>query len=320
MRNLKRILLVVCCLLLITGCGNVKLKNGENAAVTFKDEEGISSDELYNELKKKNGAETLINMIDTYLLEKEYDTTSDEKDYIKEIITSVKEYATQYSMTFEDYISNYYGASSEEAFKEIVSLNYRRNLWSTDYAKSQVSDKQINEYYENYTIGDIEASHILISTQATSDMTDDEKDNLNNEALKKAKEVIVKLNNGEDFAELAKEYSDDTASAKDGGKLGYFNRGEMVSAFEEAAIALKVGEYSKTPVKTEFGYHIIYKTNQKDKPKLEDVKDKIIEKIASEMLSSDSTLYAKSLVALREKYEMTIKDSVLKSGYDSLVK
>ena len=94
MRNLKRILLVVCCLLLITGCGNVKLKNGENAAVTFKDEEGISSDELYNELKKKNGAETLINMIDTYLLEKEYDTTSDEKDYIKEIITSVKEYAT----------------------------------------------------------------------------------------------------------------------------------------------------------------------------------------------------------------------------------
>jgi foldase protein PrsA len=320
MKNLKKILLVTCILLLITGCGNVKLKNGENAAVTFKDEEGISSDELYNELKKNEGAKVLINMIDTYLLEKEYDTTSDEKDYIKEIIASVKEYATQYNMTFNDYIANYYGATSEEAFKELVSLNYRRNLWSTDYAKSQVSDKQIKEYYDNYTIGDIEASHILISTQATSDMTDDEKDNLNNEALKKAKEVIVKLNNGEDFAELAKEYSDDTASAKDGGKLGYFNRGKMVSAFEEAAIALKVGEYSKTPVKTEFGYHIIYKTNQKDKPTLEDAKDSIVEKIASETLASDSTLYAKSLVALREKYEMTIKDSVLKKGYDSLVK
>lgn len=320
MKNLKKVLLVVCLLLLITGCGNVKLKNGENAAVTFKDEEGISSDDLYNELKKNDGAKTLLNMIDTYLLEKEYDTTSDEKDYIKEIISSVKEYATQYNMTFNDYISNYYGVTSEDAFKELVSLNYRRNLWSTEYAKSQVSDKQINEYYENYTIGDIEASHILISTQATSDMTDDEKDNLNKEALKKAKEVIVKLNNGEDFAELAKEYSDDTASAKDGGKLGYFNRGQMVSAFEEAVIALKVGEYSKTPVKTEFGYHIIYKTNQKDKPTLEDAKEEIIEKIASEMLESDSTLYAKSLIALREKYEMTIKDSVLKSGYDSLVK
>ena len=65
MKNLKKILLVTCILLLITGCGNVKLKNGENAAVTFKDEEGISSDELYNELKKNEGAKVLINMIDT---------------------------------------------------------------------------------------------------------------------------------------------------------------------------------------------------------------------------------------------------------------
>ena len=151
-------------------------------------------------------------------------------------------------------------------------------------------------------------------------MTDDEKDNLNSEAQKKAKEVIVKLNNGEDFAELAKEYSDDTASAKEGGKLGYFNRGEMVSAFEEAAIALKVGEYSKTPVKTEFGYHIIYKTNQKDKPALKDVKDEIIKTIADEIMNSDQTLYSNALKALREKYEMTIKDSTLKNGYDSLVK
>ena len=320
MKNFKKILLVIFCLVLITGCGNVKLKDGENAAVTFKDSEGISSDDLYNELKKNDGAKTLLNMIDTYLLDKEYDTTSDEKDYIKEIVASVKEYATQYNMTYEDYISNYYGVTTDEAFKELVSLNYRRNLWATDYAKTQVSDKQIKEYYDKYTIGDIEASHILISTQATSDMADDEKDNLNSEALKKAKEVIVKLNNGEDFAKLAKEYSDDTASAKDGGKLGYFNRGKMVSAFEEAAIALKVGEYSKTPVKTEFGYHIIYKTNQKDKPTLEEAKEGIVEKIASELLASDQTLYGKSLVALREKYEMTIKDSVLKKGYDSLVK
>lgn len=320
MKSFKKFLLVLCCLVLITGCGNVKLKNGENAAVTFKDDEGISSDTLYNELKKVYGSETLIDMIDKFLLDKEYETTTDEKDYIKDTISTIKEYASQYNTDYLTYISNYYNVKSEEAFKDLISLNYRRKLWSTDYAKSQVSDKQLKEYYDNYTIGDIEASHILISTQATSSMTDDEKDNLNSEALKKAKEVIVKLNNGEDFAELAKEYSDDTASAKEGGKLGYFNRGKMVSAFEEAAIALEVGSYSKTPVKTEFGYHIIYKTNQKEKPKFDDVKDEIKEKIASEMLSSDSTLYAKSLVALREKYEMTIKDSVLKSGYESLVK
>ena len=320
MEKFKKFLLILCCLVLITGCGNVKLSNGENAAVTFKNDEGISSDEIYEELKKAYGAEALINMIDNYLLNKEYDETSEEKKYIKDTISSIKEYAAQSNVSYLDYISNYYNTKTEEAFKNLVSLSYRRNLWSKDYAKTLVSDKQIKEYYNDYTIGDIEASHILISTQATSDMTDDEKDNLNSEALKKAKEVIVKLNNGEDFAELAKEYSDDTASAKDGGKLGYFNRGEMVSAFEEAAVALKVGEYSKTPVKSEFGYHIIYKTDQKEKPELDSVKDDIIEKIASELLSSDSTLYAKSLIALREKYEMTIKDSVLKDGYDSIVK
>ena len=316
MKNFKKFLLVFCCLILLAGCGNVKLKNGENAAVTFKDGEGISSDELYNELKKNEGAKTLINMIDTYLLDKEYDVTSEEKKYVKDVISSVKNYAKEYNMEYATYISQYYGMASEKAFEEYAALNYRRNKWVEDYAKTQVSDKQINEYYEKYTIGDIEASHILISTQATSDMTDDEKDNLNANALKKAKEVIVKLNNGEDFAELAKEYSDDAASAKEGGKLGYFNRGQMVSAFEEAAIALKVGEYSKT----EFGYHIIYKTNQKDKPELKDVKDDIIKTIADEMMNTDQTLYSKALKALREKYEMTIKDSTLKNGYDSLVK
>ncbi len=320
MKNFKKFLLVFCCLILLAGCGNVKLKNGENAAVTFKDGEGISSDELYNELKKNEGAKTLINMIDTYLLDKEYDVTSEEKKYVKDVISSVKKYAKEYNMEYTTYISQYYGMASEKAFEEYAALNYRRNKWVEDYAKTQVSDKQINEYYEKYTIGDIEASHILISTQATSDMTDDEKDNLNANALKKAKEVIVKLNNGEDFAELAKEYSDDAASAKEGGKLGYFNRGQMVSAFEEAAIALKVSEYSKTPVKTEFGYHIIYKTNQKDKPELKDVKDDIIKTIADEMMNTDQTLYSKALKALREKYEMTIKDSSLKNGYDSLVK
>ena len=316
---MKKVLIIFSCLLLLAGCGNVKLKNGENAAVTFKDGEAISSDELYRELKNMYGSEMIVDMIDTYLLDKEYDVTKDETNYIKEVISSVKKYATQYEMEYMDYVKQYYGVNTEEAFQDFISLNYRKNLWITDWAKTEVSDKQIEEYYEEMTIGDIEASHILISTEATSDMTDDEKDNLDSEALKKAKEVIVKLNNGEKFADLAKEYSDDEASKENGGALGYFNRGKMTDAFENAAIDLEVGKYSKTPVKSEFGYHIIYKTNQKEKPELKDVKDTIIETVASEMLASDSSLYLKALIALREKYDMTIKDSALKNGYDKIM-
>lgn len=78
--------------------------------------------------------------------------------------------------------------------------------------------------------------------------------------LKKESEAIAileRLNNGEGFANLAKELSIDRGSAKRGGDLGLFGRGMMVKTFEEAAFKLEKGELTQKPVKTEFGYHII---------------------------------------------------------------
>ncbi|UKI28980.1 MAG: peptidyl-prolyl cis-trans isomerase [Clostridium sp.] len=80
-------------------------------------------------------------------------------------------------------------------------------------------------------------------------MSDDEKKKAEEEALNKAKEVIKKLNDGADFAKLAKEYSDDSSNASKGGDLGYFNTGAMVEEFEKAAYQLKLNEYTKEPVK-----------------------------------------------------------------------
>lgn len=76
------------------------------------------------------------------------------------------------------------------------------------------------------------------------------------QTLALANELRQRLLNGEDFAKLAAEYSDDPGSAAQGGDLGWFGRGRMVSPFEEAAFSLPVGEISE-PVKTDFGYHII---------------------------------------------------------------
>lgn len=81
-------------------------------------------------------------------------------------------------------------------------------------------------------------------------------------AKKKADEVYDKLKGGANFAQLAKEYSQDAATAANGGDLGFFGKGKMVPAFEEAAFALKVGEYSE-PVRTVYGYHIIKVTEKK---------------------------------------------------------
>lgn len=85
----------------------------------------------------------------------------------------------------------------------------------------------------------IKCSHILVNKQS--------------EAL----QVLERLEKGESFAELARELSTDRGSGKRGGDLGFFGRGQMVKPFEEAAFRLKKGEFTKEPVKTQFGYHII---------------------------------------------------------------
>ena len=148
-------------------------------------------------------------------------------------------------------------------------------------------------------------------------MTDEEKTAAEEEALKKAKEIITKLKNGEDFDELAKENSDDEATAAEGGTLDPFTHGNMPEEFEEAAKNLEDGAYTTEPVKTEYGYHIILKVSQKDKPELKTVKDDIIEEIADDKMAEDATLQITALEKLREKYNVEIQDDSLKTQYEN---
>lgn len=93
----------------------------------------------------------------------------------------------------------------------------------------------------------------------------------------------------------------------------------MVDEFFEAALKLNVGEYTKEPVKTQYGYHIILKTEQKEKPALESVKDEIIEALAKEKLNANSKLSYEALIKTREKAGMTIEDKELKKQYENYV-
>ena len=101
----------------------------------------------------------------------------------------------------------------------------------------------------------VKASHILIKT--AEDATDDQK----MEARKKIDDVRKKAVAGEDFAALAKEYSEGPSNVR-GGDLGYFSRGQMVKPFEDVAFSLKQGEISDV-VETQFGYHIIIVTDHR---------------------------------------------------------
>ncbi len=153
----KKLLLGLICVLALSACGHVKLSNGENAIVEFKDAEGISSDDLYKELKNNYGRDTLINMIDSKLLNTLYETSNEETTYINQVVKNTKDTASNMGVDVETYLSYYVGVNSLDAYKEYLSLNYKRNLWKIDYAKESVTDKQVKEYYESEYTGDIEA-------------------------------------------------------------------------------------------------------------------------------------------------------------------
>ncbi len=323
----KKILIALLILGFASGCGKVPtLSNGEDAVVTFtKEENGISATDLYNKIKKNYALSSLIDMIDTkILLDKYPDSEKDADSYVDEQLTNIKKYYVDDNGKYSEEkllsaLSSYYGISSIDEFKTMLNLSYYRQKAVDDYATDSVTDKEIENYYKNETVGDISCSHILITPDVTDSMTDEEKEEAEKKALNTAKEIIKKLDNGEDFSTLAKEYSQDDTNKDKGGDLGYFNKGDMVSEFEEAAYKLKLNKYTTTPVKTKYGYHIILKTGEKEKDTLENLKDSIKETLATEKKNNDSTLQINALVELRKEYGMSIEDDELNKQYQTYI-
>lgn len=316
----KKIILISLIALTLCGCGKVsKLKNGEDAVVSFEKLDGISVDTLYDSLKDRYAISILIDMIDKEILFEEYkDKVKEAEDYADEQINSLKQNYESDEKLLEA-IQNYYGYSTLKEFKEYIELNYFRDLATTDYAKKKITDKEINDYYESDIVGDIEASHILITSDVKDDATEEEKTKAEEKAKKQAEEIIEKLNNGEDFSKLAATYSKDESNKDNGGALGKFNKGEMEQSFETAAYNLKVNEYTKEPVKTSYGYHIILKTKEYDKKELKEVKDEIKETLADNLINSDKTVSIDALKELRKNKGMKIEDSELQSSYNKYI-
>lgn len=322
----KKLLICLAVLGLTSGCGKVStLPNGDDALVSFSNTNlGISAGDLYSEVKG-TALSKLIDMIDTkILLDKYPDKSSDADKYVNEqydlIKTNFKDDKGKFDEeSLKEQIYAYYGITDIDKFKDIIRLNYYRTEAVNDYAKKSVTDKQIQKYYDENVYGDISCKHILITPAVTDDMSDEDKTKADKEALQKAKDIIKKLKNGESFDDLAKEYSDDTSNKDKGGDLGYFNTGDMLEEFEKAAFALKKGKYTTTPVKTKYGYHIILKTDEKEKPSLEDKKEEIIKTLASEAKSKDTALSINALVELRKEYGMNIEDDEMSKLYSTYI-
>ena len=309
--------LAIC--IFVTGCGNnAELK--DNNTVVKTDEGKITADELYKNLRDKYGINVLIDMIDHQLFDEKYKTDETETETINAQIEQMKSQYNNNEEAFKAALTQYLGVEDEDELRDLLSLEYKRNLAIEDYVKKSISDDEIQKYYDDEVIGDIKVRHILIKPETTDDMSTEEKTEAEEKAKKEAEDLIKQLDDGANFEELAKEYSDDTGSASDGGLIDYFNKDDnMDEAFLNASIDLKKGKYTEEPVQSSFGYHIILKLDQKKKPKLDKVKNDIRETLAEEKLNEDAALRYNALIEIREEAGIKFNDDSLKKDYDELM-
>ena len=162
--------------------------------------------------------------------------------------------------------------------KDLIVSKYKENFMKN----IKINDNEIKTYYDNhkdeFTKEEVRASQILISTL-------DDNNNVVNQEQKeklkdKAEDILEKLKNNEDFAILAKEYSDDKNSGKDGGDLGYFSKEDKNIDFTNPVFKLEKDQLSDI-IETEYGYHIVKLTDNKSVTKTleeskEDIKNKIL--------------------------------------------
>lgn len=319
MNKYFKILMVLSIPLLLVGCGKVAtLKNGEQKIAEIKGK-SFSSNNLYDLMLEKYGAEKFIELVDTAIYEEMYkDNSEDENEYIKSQIKDIKDAAEKNKTSYEQTIK-YYGFDDEKSLKEFLLLNYRREQAVNSYIEKKLTDDEINEYYKSNIYGDIKARHILIGTDVKDSDSEDTKKKKDEKAKKLATEVLEKVKKGEKFADLAKKYSTDPGTKDKGGDLGFFSHGDMVAEFDDAAFALKKGEYTKELVKTTYGYHIILKEDEKAKPKLKDVKSKIVSELTKNKLSEDSTLHYTALDEIRKEKGLKFEDNKIRKLYNAYV-
>ncbi len=315
----KKTLLFLSLLLIVafitTGCGKeTDLKNGAKVAVSV-DSGKFTASEYYDEIKTDNISK-LVNMIDKSIFEKKYKKSNEEDEAVKKQINQIKQYYGKDESTYKNVLQSYFGVESESELEDSLRLEYKKNLAVKDYIKKNIKDDEIQKYYNENTYGQVKASHILISSKVKDNATDEEKTKAENKAKKKAEKIIKQLNEGADFKELAKKYSSDDATASNGGDLGYFNLDDMTEEFSNAVKKLNKDEYTKEPVKTTYGYHIILKTGEKDKPKLKKVKSDIIDKLTEQKLNNSKTLYYETLMDIRNENGIKWNDDTLKKAYE----
>jgi foldase protein PrsA len=267
----KKIVLVIAVLILAIGV-SLSFALPKDKAVAKVDGEAINKDELYDVMVEQYGAATVEQLIADKIVAseaKKEKVTITDKELNEEV----------------DKLKESYGG--EEVFNQMLESNNTTVDTLKDDLKNyltirkllepqiKITDEELQTYFDenkdSFGEGEqVKASHILVADEAT------------------AKEIKQKLADGADFAELAKEYSKDEGTKENGGELGFFAKGTMVTEFDDVAFTLPVNEISD-PVKTDYGYHII-KVEEKKEAKeanFDDSKKEIKETLIQQKMETE---------------------------------
>lgn len=294
----------------MVACGNkavAKINDVDVSKEEYKKTEEFLYATGYIEKQDKNSDE-INNDVLSFIIDNEVAYQDAQKKNIKVEDSEVNEKFEQLKETLET--NNVYKEKLEAVglTEDFLKKQLKKDLIVAKYKENfikdiNVSDKDMEAYYNNhkdqFNIEEVKASQILISTldKDNKEVNKDEK----NKLKEKAQSILDKIKNNEDFTTLAKEYSDDKKSGKDGGDLGYFAKSDKNIEFTKEVFKLNTNQVSNL-IETPYGYHIVKVTDKKTVTKsLEDSKDDIKARILNEK-------YTKHIDSLYKNGKITITE------------
>ena len=270
--------IITCVALTLSACGS-----SENVATSKVG--NVTEKELSKELRQTYGKSTLSQMMLNKALLDKYEVSDEEAK--KQVEAAKEQMGDKFKVALEQV-----GLKNEDELKERM----KPEIALEKAIRATVTDKDVKDNHKP----EMKVSHILVKDEKT------------------AKEVKEKINNGEDFTALAKQYSEDTGSKEQGGEIAGFAPGQTVKEFEEAAYKLDAGQVSE-PIKTSYGYHIIKVTDKKELKPFDEVKDTIRKDLEQQRLQDTTGKWKQQVINdLLKEADIKVTDNEFKDTFKFL--
>ena len=267
--------------------------NGGKTVASYKGGK-ITQQEYYDEMKKSQSGKTaLANMIINRVLEQQYGNKVSKKQVDKQYNNYKKQYGSQFDAVLQQ------NGMTASSFKQNLKTNLLTEAALKDIKK--ISKSQEDKVWKDYQ-PKVKVQHILVSKKS------------------KAEEITNELKNGKSFKSLVKKYSLDTGTKNNEGKLPAFDSTDssLDPAFKKAAFKLKTGETTKSPIKSQSGYHVIRMIKHPAKGTFASHKKEIDDQIYQTMSQDQQTMHD-VLAKVIKKAGVDIKDKDLKDVLASYV-